>query len=129
MSEQTTYDRIAALESAVADLRRELEEAKRPQMRSMRASHRCPACGGRQLLRCRGIQDSTPAGPIYLSLQKVFSWGRIRHSGGVLEVYACKTCRLVEWHAATLDDVKPDGNDVIELVGTDEAAPPTTPYR
>lgn len=133
MAEQTTEARIAALESAVADLRRDLEAARRPQMRSMRVTRRCPACGGGRLLHCRRIKDVGYNMHFDLSLQKkisrFFGIERMQGAAGALEAYACRTCRLVEWHASTVDDVKPDGNEIVELTATDELPSPATPYR
>ena len=48
--------------------------------------------------------------------------------GAALEAFACRNCRLVEWHASTLADVKPNGVDIIELDGS-ESPPPDAPYR
>lgn len=46
-----------------------------------------------------------------------------------LEAYACRNCRLVEWHASTLDDVVADGQEAIELVALDDAPVADAPYR
>lgn len=121
--------RIAALEAAVTELRRELALAQRPRMSSMRATHSCPACGGRTLLRFTTIKDVGHGATHELSLQKDYSaWWGLKSSGGMLEAFACRTCKLVEWHAVSLDDVVPDGVEVIELSGSDES-PPSEPYR
>jgi hypothetical protein len=122
--------RIAALEARLADLASELERARKPRMVSMRATGRCPACDGRRLLHFRRIKDVTKGGTLDLSLQKDYSvWWGVRLTAGALEAYACRSCKLVEWHAVTLDDVKPDGADVVELVDADESVPPGEPYR
>jgi len=123
-------DRIAALEAAVDDLRREVDRLKRTRGRSMRETHRCPACGGGRVLRFREIKDLAHAGTVDLSLQKEYSsWWGLRRSSGHLEAYACRACRLVEWHAATLDDIEVDGEIVVELVAEDAPVPETAPYR
>ncbi len=120
--------RIAALEAAVTELRRELALAQRPRMSSMRATHACPACGGRRLLQFTSIKDVNENGLRDLSLQTHFSVWRGARGTGILEAYACRTCKLVEWHAVSLDDVEPDGINVIALNGRDDA-PASDPYR
>ena len=47
-----------------------------------------------------------------------------------LRIAACQILepRLVEWHAITLDDIQPDGEDVIELTAP-PPDPPSGPYR
>src|SRR4249919_3296077 len=122
--------RIAALEAAVLELRQELAQRREPRARSMRQTHRCPVCGGGRLLHFRRIHEMAHGGMIDLALQKQFStWWGIQLSAAVLEAFACRNCRLVEWHAITLDDVKPDGTTVVELEAADDAPIDPTPYR
>lgn len=118
--------RIHALEARVAELDAQL---RRPRMTSMRATGRCPACSGQRVLHFRKIKDVAHGGVHDLSLQKDYSpWWGVKLVAGALEAYACRTCKLVEWHAVTLDDVKPDGEDVVELI-IDDVVPPAEPYR
>src|SRR5215471_11539425 len=106
-------DKLIALEAAVAELRRELAELRRAPHRTMRDTHRCPACGGTPVLRFKHIKDVGYGELFDLSLQKKQTFWRMSGSGA-LEVYACRACRLVEWHASSLDDVVLDDN-VTEL--------------
>jgi hypothetical protein len=133
MTEQTTNERIAALENAVADLQRELSDARRRQVRTMRSTRRCPSCGGHRLLHIREIKDMGHGRQYRLSLQKVISrWtGLVKKDPGTLEAFACTSCRLVEWHAASLDGIRADGVTIVEIVGADDhdGAGERTPYR
>jgi len=99
-------------------------------MTSMRATGRCPACNGRRLLHFKRIKDVAHNGTVDMSLQKDYSvWWGVKLSAGTLEAFACRACKLVEWHAVTLDDVVPDGADVVELEGAGDDVPPSDPYR
>jgi hypothetical protein len=120
-------DKLIALEAAVAELRRELDELRRTRHRTMRDTHRCPACGGTPVLRFQRVKDVGYGELHDLSLHKERSFWRNVVTGGVLEAYACRACRLVEWHASSLDDVEL-GEDVTELFAED---PPREigPYR
>jgi hypothetical protein len=130
MSDSKRDARLTALEAAVAELRAQLAHARRPQIRSMRVTHRCPACNGGRLLHFRTIKDVTHGAVMNLSLQKDYSaWWGVKLSAGTLEAYACCGCRLVEWSAVTLDDIKPDGTDVVEITAPAEREPDTGPYR
>ena len=130
MSDSDRDARLTALEAAVADLRKELAVARRPQMRSMRVTHRCPACNGGRLIHFRNIKDVAHGGTHSLSLQKEYSsWWGLKLTAGTLEAFACRGCRLVEWHAVTLDDIKPDGEDIVEIVAAAESEPDVGPYR
>ena len=124
-------DKVIALQAAVDELRRDLDELRRARRGSMRDTHRCPACGGGQLLHFRRIKDVAQNGIVDFALAKqwdVWRWRSLHDVGGVLEAFACRACRLVEWHAISLDDVKPDGEDVVELTAEDPA-PGDGPYR
>jgi hypothetical protein len=130
MTDDADRARIAALEATVSDLRDELQRMRTPR-RSMRETYRCSACGGTKVLHFAHVKDLAHNGMIDLALQKEFSsfWG-LKSSGGALEAFVCRNCRLVEWHAISLDDVRPDGTEVIELDGS-AGEPPIdpTPYR
>ncbi len=123
--------RLAALEATVAELKGELEQLRRTPRRSMRETYRCSACGGTQILHFAHLKDVAHNGMVDLSLQKQFSiWRGLHHTGGSLEAFACRNCRLVEWHAISLADVSPDGIEVIELDGSTADRPmDPSPYR
>jgi hypothetical protein len=95
----------------------------------MRDTHRCPTCGGTRVLHFRRIGEVAGDRMIDFALQKDYSafWG-MKLSAGVLEAFACRACRLVEWHAISLDDVVPDGEQVVELPA-EPPVPPASPYR
>jgi hypothetical protein len=124
-------DRITALELEVGELRAALA-AERTQIRTMRQTLRCPSCGGRRILHVRRINGASAAlgFPNALSLtEAAVSWGGVVE-GEPLQVFACRACGLVEWHAPKLASVEADGETIVELVGDDPAAaPPSTPYR
>jgi len=127
--------RIEALEAAVAELREQLMAVTQrdSRIRSMHQAHRCPVCGGSRLLHFRAIKELGPNGPVDLSLQKEYTawrFDRVKSSAGALEAFACRNCRLIEWHATSLDEVVVDGTEVVEIDG--EAEPPVPapgPYR
>ncbi len=100
MSDSDRDARIAALEAAVAELRSEVAHARRPLLRSMRTTHRCPACNGGRLIHFRNIKDMGDGG---------------KEPGN---------CR-----GARLPVVKPDGKDVVEIIAPAEPEPDAGPYR
>lgn len=121
MSDDNTRAELAALRATVAELRREIAELRQPQRGSMRQSGRCPSCGGGALIKFRRVEAPGSGGE--LSLQKVRgSWGTLKPAG-LLEAYACRACKLVEWNAESLDDIAVGGDDVTDVV-TD-----ATPHR
>jgi hypothetical protein len=126
--------RYATLESAIVELRAELARLQKPKIKTMRTTGRCPSCNGRYLLHVKGLKDVSGDGrTVSISLQKSARgfWGALGASTdtGVLEAYVCKGCRLVELCANSLDDVTPNGNDVVELVGPEDVDPAVGPYR
>ncbi len=124
--------RYAILESAITELRVELERLQRPRIRSMRATGRCPSCDGRRLLHFKRIKDvSGDGGTVHLSLQKDDSsfWAIVGTDTGKLEAFVCRACKLVEWNAISLDDVKVTGTDVVEVEGPEDVDPANGPYR
>jgi hypothetical protein len=121
--------RITALEARLAELMDEVDRLRAGRSRSMRETYRCPCCGGTKILHFKNVKDIGQRGLYDLALQKRHSvWSGVKEVGGVLQAFACRNCRLVEWHAATLVDVTPDGHDIVELDGS-EPPPPGTPYR
>lgn len=132
MTDAEHMARYATLEAAIAELRVELARLQRPRIRSMRSTGRCPSCNGRRLLHFKRIEDAAGDGSsVQLSLQKDDSsfWSILGTDTGVLEAFACKGCRLVEWNAISLDDVKVDGTDVVEVEGPEDVDPASGPYR
>ena len=123
-------EQIAALAAAVADLQAEVEHLRKGRIRAMRETHRCSACGGTRLLHFKRIKDVAEGRMVDLALQKEFSaWWGVKLSAAALEAFACRNCRLVEWHAISLDDVQPDGDEVVELEGSAPEPPSASPYR
>jgi hypothetical protein len=53
----------------------------------------------------------------------------VRLNAGIVEAFACRDCRLVEWHAVSLDDVEPDGVTVVAIDEPDEPTVDDGPYR
>lgn len=112
------------------ELQRELERVRAHRRLPMRQTHRCPACGGTRVLHIKSVSDMHHTATVPFSLQKdVSPWWGLRKSLGVLEAFVCRFCMLVEWHAASLDGIEPDGQTVIELEGTADAEPEKGPYR
>jgi hypothetical protein len=126
--------RISSLEDRLDALAEEVTQLRvgRSSM-GMARSHRCPACAGTKLIRfCRVQEASSRQETIEFSLQKHHSiWSGVQASGARLEAYACRSCMLVEWHAATLADVVVDGVEVMEVDGgaTADPLPSSAPYR
>jgi len=118
----TLEERLARLEATVEDLTMRLGHAKPGQVHSMAHTHRCPACGGTTLLHVRRLKESTHGGLVDLTLHKQHSFWSTTFQGA-LEAYACRTCRLVELHAVTLEDVVVDGDDVIEITAPPDPLP------
>lgn len=130
MTDDADRTRITALEAIVADLQGELDRLRTPR-RAMRETYRCPSCGGTRILHFAHVKDMAHNGMVDLSLQKEYSnfWG-MKHSAGALEAFVCRSCRIVEWHAISLDEVVADGEEVIELDGAVAHRPiDPTPYR
>ncbi len=122
--------RITALETAVAELRDEVERLRAGRNRSMRDTLQCPACGSTRILHFTRIKDLGHNQMVDLALQRQYSiWRGVKLSAAALEAFACRGCRLVEWHAISLDDVEPDGNEVVELDGSQGGAMVPAPYR
>jgi hypothetical protein len=122
--------RLVTLEASLAELRVELARVTAKRLGSMRQTLRCPACGGGKLFHIRAVKDITDSGTTDLALQKEISiWGRVKLNAGVLEAYACRSCRLVEWCAASLDNVEADGEDVLEVNAPVEPELDDGPYR
>jgi hypothetical protein len=122
--------RIAALEAAVADLRDELKRVRNSRRRSMRDTHRCPMCGATRILHFRNVRDVAQNQMVSFALQKQYSaWWGLKDVAGALEAFACRGCRLVEWHAISLEGVEVDGEEVVELEPPAEPDPGASPYR
>lgn len=131
MTDDADRARIAVLEATVGELRDELERLRTTPRRSMRQTYRCSACGGTKVLHFTHVKDVAHNSMVDLALQKQFSkfWG-VKGSGAALEAFVCRHCRIVEWHAISVDDVLVDGMEVVELDGsTTEQPMDPTPYR
>jgi hypothetical protein len=132
MSDPTLVTRIEALEATIANLREQLEQARRlPRYVSMHRAKRCPECGGRSLFQVRvqlaSSADLVPQ-PMILAYYARSIW-RSPVAQGVLECYACRSCGLVEWHASELDKVTADGEHVIAIETPSESPSDDGPYR
>src|SRR3954454_6987931 len=93
--------RLAALEDRVTDLQRQL--ARRHG--SMAQTRRCPACGHGSLLHFTQVQEREHGGGLNeLALHHDKGWF-FTDNLAPLEAFACRQCRLVEWHARTLDAI------------------------
>ena len=112
--------RIDRLEATVAELRRLISLANPTGFRAMRDARRCPACDSGSLLHIRRLEE-------VMRLHHAVTWaGAASHAP--LEVFVCRTCRLVEWHAIELVGIEPDGETIVEIEPEDD--PPTEgPYR
>ena len=120
--------RLAALELAITELRAQLDH-ERTRIRTMRLTHRCPACGGKHLLHFRRIDEAGGRGLVPLALDNKFSawWGI--SEGEPLQLFGCRKCGLLEWYAPTINRVKPDGEAIVEIVGEEPSLPSSEPYR
>jgi len=135
MTEAEHEARYAMFENAIAELRDEVAALKKARITSMRMTGCCPSCRGRRLLHFKWLRDSSgqKAAKMSLAMDEPTVIGSFIGKGtGVLEAFACMSCRLVELGAITLDDVNIDGDNVA-MVSTEEevAVDPTTvgPYR
>lgn len=123
-------ERIAALESRVrmleghvASLVERIEQLQ-GQRDSMRGLVRCPACGGRRLVRARQVadRDSGQLKPMAVSTKGMF----FPEPCGVFEIDVCAACGLVEWHVddpSKIDIEHPD----IHVITSEGDGP--GPYR
>lgn len=115
--------RFAALEQAVAELHARLDHVPRG---SMQQTLRCPACGGDRILHVRRVLEATRTESMPLSLGSKFNSWRGHQPGDPLELFVCRGCGLVEWHATGLDKLEVDGVNVVELT---REKPAGEPYR
>lgn len=123
-------ERVAALEARVRELESLLAaltsqvEAQHSVRDSMRGHVRCPACGGRRILRATKVadRDGGQQQPMAISTKGVF----FPKVCGVFECDVCAACGLVEWHIAdpSTIDLEHDNIGVISI--DDESA---GPYR
>ena len=128
--------RIQQLESAVAALTQQLMTVQEQLaatrvsgFRSMRDARRCPACGSGALLHVRRAKEAAHGGGVTdLSLAHDRTiWGTIRHKG-VLEVFACRQCGIVEYHVLDIAEIPVDGTNIVAI--EPEGDPPAAgPFR
>lgn len=117
--------RLAALEDRVTALQRELTRRHG----SMAQTQRCPACGFGSLFHFTQVQERKEGSLSELALHHIKGFLRTENIAP-LEAFACRQCRLVEWHARTLDTVVPDGAEVVALEAEPEPPPPADgPFR
>ena len=129
------HARVRALEDALTttqarldNLLADLARTRVGGFRAMRDSHQCPACGGRALLHVRKLREFARAGQLDalgLTHEERWTGTRVR---APLEAYACRTCFLVELHAADLDHVTIDGERIVAL-DPEPDVPPDGPFR
>jgi hypothetical protein len=115
MDAMTLEERLVALEEKVATLEHALAEKQHP---SMKRHKRCQ-CGSGSLLHVAHIDARS-----WLALQS-----GILLQYGVLELYVCRVCSLVEWHVQELEKVRVE--PPISEYATEklDADPDTGPYR
>jgi len=120
-------DRIAVLEHLVAELRAQLERP--PRRDSLMKTFTCPCCGGGSFFALRQIDEYTDSGMVPLSLGNQGIGWRGPKLGDPLQALVCKNCRFVEWHVASLDHLKPNGDTIVEVTRPDYTSPSGDPYR
>jgi hypothetical protein len=127
MSTTKLEDRIAVLEQLVTELR---AHAERPPRRdSMSKTLTCPICGGGSILGVREIKEHTHGGLVPLAIGNRSGFWTSK-TGAPLQAYICKSCLLVEWHLASIDNLVVDGENVIAFERQAEPSPPSlAPYR
>jgi hypothetical protein len=119
-------DRVAVLEQLVADLRAHLDRA--PRRDSMSKTLTCPSCGGGSILGIKEVKEHTHGGLVPLALgNKAGFWSS--KPGAPLQAYICRACLLVEWHISSIENLTPDGDNVVDLTRPEEPLPQGAPYR
>ena len=118
--------RLAAMEKEVALLRAEVEALRAGRAPTIRASGRCPACGGDKAVHVPEVMEETPglAKPLALTGEK--GWLG-RKPVAPFEVYACATCGFVEWYVSSFEGVQIDGKTIIDASANQ--GPDGGPYR
>jgi hypothetical protein len=92
--------------------------------RNLLGQRRCPACGHRELLVVRWVEDRAVVDDgAVLALDGSIPEPRLRAwtSWGVLQLVACRACGAAEWYVQGIDLVKDDPPRIMTLDGTCEA--------
>ena len=116
---ELAVERMGMLERTIAELRLQLDR-EQTRVRTMRQTFQCPSCHGRRVLHFRRINEAGKQELLPLSLSTGYSFWWGAREGDPLEVYVCRACGLLEWHAPHIDKLEPDGKNIIELVGPEE---------
>lgn len=114
---------VDELTAAVADLRAQLTAAQGRAELTLRGTCRCPACGGRRVLRADSVLDRSDSGRTKMALLQPSIW-RVK-GAGEFEVYLCADCGLVEWYVKDPEELL----DHLELQAVPSAQEEGGPYR
>lgn len=118
--------RLAALEKEVALLRAEVEALRAGRAPTLRASGRCPACGGDKAVHVPRVMEEAYGDPKPLALTGEQRWAG-RRPIAPFEVYACAACGFVEWYVSSFEGVQIDGKTIIDVSAN--KGPEGGPYR
>ena len=136
MADDALLDRLAKLEAInehllqrVVELGIEVQRTRTGGFRSMRDARRCPACGEGSIVHVRRAQVPAAAGLTELGLSYTHSrWSGSTKPLGPIELYACRSCGLVEQHVVDWKEVHADGEDIVAI--DPEGEPPKGgPFR
>jgi hypothetical protein len=119
--------KLAALEKEVTLLRAEIEATRGGRAPTLRASGRCPACGGTNAIFVPEVLEQAHGGglvPLAIA-QKTSWWGSNRSAP--LSAYACTACGWVEWYVSTFEGIEIDGVKI--FYASAERPPEGGPYR
>ncbi len=123
-SDDPVIARLAALETELASLRAQLDEAHAVRDRTMRAQGRCRACDGDVILRADKMLDRSHLGiPAPMAIAQTDNW--TPKPIGLIEAYICAGCGLIEWYVKDPGTIPVDGERISRLPGR----PPGAPYR
>jgi hypothetical protein len=117
---------VAALRENVTSLMNDLRVARSHIDLTMRGQMRCRACNCRRIAYAPKVLDRSETVDHPLAVfrkQRLFS----DMNYGVLELYICTRCGLVEWWVADPADLQPNG-EVLQIIDGDVSGP-KDPYR
>jgi hypothetical protein len=135
MAEQTD-DRIealtrelSALRGEVETLRARLDESQVAGRGTMRGQTRCPACGATKILFSDRVKfTGLPHPRAFLCVwQKKPRWAKAPKPRGVLQVYICMSCLLVEWYVRDVDGIDEAHESQLEVLTAPDSD--MGPYR
>ena len=92
---------------------------------TIRATGRCPACGGDKAVHVPRVMEEAYGNPKPLSLTGDERWSG-RKPIAPFEVYACAACGFVEWYVSSFEGVEIDGKVVLDASAK---TPEGGPYR